>query len=58
MNTVQDAFYFIEKLAAICATPGINTDTQDIANSQIQRLLTVVELEVKKITAQSSGIII
>lgn len=58
MNTVQDAFYFIEKLAAICATPGINVTTQDIANNQIQRLLTVVEQEVKKITAQSSGIII
>jgi len=58
MNTIQDAFYFIEKLAGICATPGINVETQDIANSQIQRLLGVVETEVKKITAQSSGIII
>jgi len=58
MNTVQDTLFFIEKLAAICATPGINPTTQEVANSQIQKLLTVIEQEVKKITAQSSGIII
>lgn len=36
---LSDSFFIVEKLAAICATPGVNEDTQKIANEQMQQLL-------------------
>ena len=45
MKNVQDAFYIIEKLAALSATPGINEDTLTITNKQIQAILSSVVKE-------------
>jgi hypothetical protein len=57
-QTTQDAFMTIERLAALCATPGITEDTQVIANTQIQALLSsVIKGAVTKLTAAGAGII-
>ena len=39
MNPAVEAWIVIEKLAALCATPGISEDVQKEANSTIQKLL-------------------
>lgn len=55
---LQDSFYIMEKLAAICATPGINTQTQDLANKQIQELLNgPVKTSVTEIKTAAAGIV-
>jgi type IV secretory pathway VirB2 component (pilin) len=55
---LQDAFSIIEKLAAICATPGINDDTQKIANQQIQQLLDgPIGKSVAELKIAASGIV-
>ena len=55
----QDAFMMIERLAALCATPGVTPETQEIANSQIQAILnSVVKPAVTKLTAQGAGILV
>ena len=59
MNPVVEAWIVIEKLGALCATPGISEETQKIANEEIQKLLTsVVKPSLTKLTATSSGILI
>jgi len=59
MNPSVEAFIVIEKMAALCATPGISEDTQKIANEQIQHLLTnVIKPSLVKLTASSSGILL
>lgn len=59
MNPVHEAWIVIEKLAAICATPGVSEETQKIANENIQKLLkSVVEPSLTKLTATSAGILI
>jgi hypothetical protein len=35
----QESMSVIERLAALCATPGIDDKTKEIANKQIQELL-------------------
>jgi hypothetical protein len=35
----QESMMLIERLAALCATPGIDDRTKEIANRQIQELL-------------------
>ena len=35
----QESMLIIERLAALCATPGIDDKTKEIANRQIQELL-------------------
>lgn len=35
----QESMMLIERLAALCATPGIDDKTKEIANRQIQELL-------------------
>lgn len=35
----QESMLLIERLAALCATPGIDDKTKEIANRQIQELL-------------------
>jgi hypothetical protein len=42
MNPVHEAWLVIEKLGALCATPGISEDVQKEANGQIKRLLIVL----------------
>lgn len=55
----QDAFMMIERLAALCATPGVTAETQAIANTQIQGILnSVVKSAVTKLTAQGAGILV
>lgn len=59
MNPTMEAWIVIEKLGALCATPGITEETQKIANEQIQRLLNdVVKPGLDKLTAASSGLLI
>jgi len=58
MNPSVEAFIVIEKMAALCATPGISEDTQKLANEQIQNLLNnVIKPSLVKLTASSSGLI-
>jgi hypothetical protein len=59
MNPIHEAWIVIEKLGALCATPGISEDTQKIANEEIQKLLTnVVKPSLTKLTAQGTGLIV
>jgi hypothetical protein len=58
-QTTQDTFMIMERLAALCATPGINEKTQEIANEQIQALLSsVVKDSVSKLTAKGAGLLV
>lgn len=55
---LQDSFFIIEKLAAVCATPGINEDTQKIANDHIQKLLKgPLEKSITELNTAASGIV-
>jgi hypothetical protein len=59
MNPTIEAWVVIEKLGALCATPGIEPETQKLANEQIQRLLKdVVKPGLDKLAASSSGLLI
>jgi hypothetical protein len=59
MNPAVEAWIVIEKLGALCATPGIEAETQKLANEQIQRLLKdIVEPALTKLSATSSGLLI
>jgi len=58
MNPTVEAWIVIEKLGALCATPGISEDVQKVANEQIEKLLKdVVSPGLTKLTASASGII-
>jgi hypothetical protein len=58
MNPTVEAWIVIEKLGALCATPGINTDVQKAANEQILKLLNdVVTPGLTKLSAASVGLI-
>jgi hypothetical protein len=58
-QTTQDAFMAMERLAALCATPGITEETQKIANAQIQQILnTVVKDAVTTMSAKASGLVV
>jgi hypothetical protein len=58
MNPTVEAWIVIEKLGALCATPGISADVQKVANEQIEKLLKdVVSPGLAKLTASASGII-
>ena len=58
MNPIHEAWIVIEKLGALCATPGISSDVQNSANEQIKRLLDdVVAPSLTKLTASTVGII-
>lgn len=59
MNPTIEAWVVIEKLGALCATPGIEAETQKLANEQIQRLLKdVVKPGLDKLAASSTGLLI
>jgi hypothetical protein len=59
MNPTVEAWIVIEKLGALCATPGISQETQNMANEEIQRLLKdVVKPGLTKLAAVSSGILV
>jgi hypothetical protein len=58
-QTTQDAFMSMERLAALCATPGIAEETQKIANAHIQQILnTVVKDAVTTMSAKASGLVV
>lgn len=58
-RTFQDAFLIVERLATLCATPGIDDKTKELANTHIQTLLsTSVKTAVTEINAKGSGIIV
>lgn len=58
-QTTQDGFMAMERLAALCATPGINEETQKIANTYIQNILnTVVKDSITKLTATGAGLVV
>lgn len=58
MNPVVEAWIVIEKLAALVNTPGIDETNKQLANEQIQKLLSnVISPSLTKLSAQSSGLI-
>ena len=58
MTDFTTTFYVIEKLAGICATEGIEEDTQKIANEHIRSLLEIVKRDISLMVAKSSGIVV
>ncbi len=55
----QEAFSIIRELAAVCATPGIQQDTQTLANEGIKKLLNgQIASSITKINAKASGLVI
>jgi len=59
MNPVVEAWIVIEKLAALVNTPGIDETNKQLANEQIQKLLSnVISPSLTKLSAQSSGLMI
>jgi hypothetical protein len=58
IQTIRESFEIMRDLASICATGGINTETQEKANKLIQNLLdNPVKNGVQLLTARSAGII-
>lgn len=54
----QESFQLINQLAALCATPGIDDKTKDIANRQIQELLNgPVNTSLRELKASAQGIV-
>lgn len=48
----------IERLAALCATPGIDDKTKEIANKQIQELLSgPIQVSVLELKTAAQGIV-
>jgi hypothetical protein len=59
MKPVLEAWIVIEKLGALCATPGISEEVQKTANEQIAKLLRdVVSPELSKLSATGNGLIV
>lgn len=58
-QTQYQAFQVIERMAALCATPGISSEVQRVANSVITDLLEkVIRPSLAKLSAQGAGIIV
>lgn len=58
VQTTRESFDIIRELAALCATPGIESDTQEKANKLIQNLLdSSIKNSVQFLNAKSSGIV-
>ncbi len=54
----QESMSVIERLAALCATPGIDEKTKDIANKQIQELLSgPIQVSVVELKTAAAGIV-
>jgi hypothetical protein len=59
MNPVVEAWIVIEKLAALIATPDVSPEVKELANEEIEKLLTsVIQPSLTKFTAASSGILL
>lgn len=58
MNDLNTALFYLEKLAALVATPGVDEATQKLANEQMQKLLNgPIKVGLSKIVLDSHGII-
>lgn len=58
IEVTRNTFETIRELGALCATPGVNNDTQEKANRLIQRLIEgVLSPSVTELTSKASGII-
>ena len=58
-NTTQEAFLIMERLGALCATSGVNEDTQKLANTQIQALISsVIQKAVTDLSAKGAGLVL
>lgn len=54
----QEAMVTVERLASLCATPGIDEKTKEIANEQIRKLLDgPIKMAVTEIATASAGIV-
>jgi hypothetical protein len=54
----QESMATIERLAALCATPGIDDKTKEIANKQIQDLLSgPINSSVLELKTAAQGIV-
>lgn len=54
----QESMSVIERLAALCATPGIDDKTKDIANKQIQELLNgPIQVSIVELKTAAAGIV-
>jgi hypothetical protein len=54
----HESMSVIERLAALCATPGIDERTKEIANKQIQDLLSgPIQISVTELKTSAAGIV-
>lgn len=54
----QESMSVIERLAALCATPGIDEKTKEIANKQIQELLSgPIQTSITELKTAAAGIV-
>jgi hypothetical protein len=54
----QESMHTIERLAALCATPGIDDKTKEIANKQIQDLLSgPIQNSILELKTAAQGIV-
>lgn len=54
----QESMSVIERLAALCATPGIDDKTKEIANKQIQELLNgPIQVSIVELKTAAAGIV-
>ncbi len=54
----QESMVTIERLAALCATPGIDDKTKEIANKQIRDLLSgPIHMSVTEMKVAAQGIV-
>jgi hypothetical protein len=57
-KSTQEAFVILERLAALCATPGVEDETKKIANERMRELLeSVIKITVSEANAGSMGIV-
>lgn len=54
----QAVFPAIERLAALCATPGIDKEVIKKANENISALLDILKLSFQKLSATTNGLIV
>jgi hypothetical protein len=57
-KSTQEAFIILERLAALCATPGVEDGTKKVANERMRELLeSVIKNTVSEANAGSMGIV-
>ena len=56
-NLTQNIFLSLERLAALCATQGVDEKTKELANKQMQELLGLLQPLITKMSVQSMGIV-